>query len=303
MHPAQPDHRRRAGILLALVSATAFGVMPVLTKIVYRDGVGAAGVLSVRFTLAAVVLLVLARLRGEAAPRGRALLWLLLLGGVGYAGQAACYFLALERIGAGLTSLLLYFYPALVVVLAAVVLRVRPRPAGVACVVAATAGTVLTVGPVQGGQALGVLLGVGSALVYALYILLSSRVVSGLGPFTTAGVIMAAAAAVYDVVALGTGATLPHRAPAWLALVGVALVGTVVAVTAFFAALDRLGPSDTAVVSTVEPVVSLAVAAAVLGERLGPLQLAGGVLVLVAVLTLARLRPAAGVPAQQPVPA
>ena len=87
------------------------------------------------------------------------------------------------------------------------------------------------------------------------------------------------------------GAALPGRASAWLALVGVALVGTVVAVSAFFAALERLGPSDTAVVSTVEPVVALSAAAVVLGERLGPVQVAGGVLVLLAVLALARLAP------------
>ena len=63
------------------------------------------------------------------------------------------------------------------------------------------------------------------------------------------------------------------------------------------AALTLLGPSDTAVISTVEPVVSIAVAALVLGERLGPLQLAGGAVVLLAVGVLARTRPA-----PEPVP-
>jgi len=48
--------RRLQGILLALTSAASFGVMPVLTKVVYDDGAGVAGVLSVRFTLAAVLL-------------------------------------------------------------------------------------------------------------------------------------------------------------------------------------------------------------------------------------------------------
>lgn len=68
-----------------------------------------------------------------------------------------------------------------------------------------------------------------------------------------------------------------------------ALIGTVVAVTTFFAALALLGPSDTAVISTVEPVVSVAVAGLVLGERLSPLQAAGGAVVLLAVTALARV--------------
>ena len=87
---------------------------------------------------------------------------------------------------------------------------------------------------------------------------------------------------------------------AWLWLPLLALVGGVIAVTTFFAALALLGPSDTAVISTVEPVVSIAVAALVLGERLVAVQVVGGVVVLAAVAVLARLKP---VEADAPVPA
>ena len=284
------------GIALALTSAASFGVMPVLTKVVYDDGAEPVGVLAVRFAVAAVVLQVLARARREPRPPGRTLAVLVGLGGIGYVGQALCYFFALERISAGLTSLLLYVYPALVVVLGAVVLRDRPRPLAVGCVVVATLGTALTIGPVAGGQASGVLLGLAAALVYAVYILVSSRV-SGVGPFATSAWVLMASAAVMGVLAALTGPRLPSSGAAWLALVGVALVGTVLAVSTFFAALALLGPSDTAVVSTVEPVVSIAVAGLVLGERLGGLQLAGGVVVLLAVGVLARTRPVA-----EPVP-
>lgn len=286
------DRTRLVGVALALLSAASFGVMPVLTKVVYDDGAGFAGVLSVRFTLAALVLLALARLRGEVLPRGRTLLALLVLGGVGYALQSLCYFLALERISASLTALLLYCHPAVVVLLAALLARRAPQRTAVACVVVATVGTALTIGPVQGGQTAGVLLGLGAALVYSLYIVVGSRVTSGTGPLATSAVVMVGAATVYDLLAVSTSARLPGSAPAWVALVGVALLGTVVAVAAFFAALARLGPGDTAVVSTAEPVVSVLVAALALGERLGPVQAAGGVLVLAAVVVLARLSPA-----------
>ena len=293
------DRRRLLGVGLALTSAACFGVMPVLAKVAYDDGAEPIGVLSVRFALAAVLLLALARLRREPLPRGRPAAGLLALGAVGYVGMSLCYFFALERISAGLTALLLYFYPALVVVLGAVLLRDRPRPAAVACVAVATVGTVLTIGPVGGGQALGVALGLGSALVYASYILLSSRV-RGIGPFATSATVMAAGAVVMGALAAATRPQLPTAPEAWLALAGVALVGGVLAVSTFFAALALLGPTDTAVVSTVEPVVSIAVAAVVLGERLGPVQVAGGVVVLAAVAVLARLRPAE---AEAPVPA
>jgi drug/metabolite transporter (DMT)-like permease len=282
---------RTTGVLLAVASATGFGVMPVLTKVVYDDGAGPFGVLSVRFTVAALLLLALARWRGELLPRGRQLGQLALLGGVGYVVESLCYFSALEHISAGLTALLLYLYPALVVVLSALMLRHRPGRVAVVCVVVATLGTALTIGPVAGGQLVGVLLGLSAAASYALYIVLSATAADGIGPLAASAVVMGACGLVYDAFAVGTRAALPSSADAWLALAGVTVFGTVVAVAAFFGALALLGPSDTAVLSTVEPVVSVGVAAIALGETLSSLQLAGGALVLGAVIVLARAEP------------
>ena len=285
--------RRQLGTTLALTSAASFGVMPVLTKIVYDDGAGIAGVLSVRFSLAALVLAFIAKLRREALPRGRQLVTLFLLGAVGYVVESLCYFAALTTISAGLTALLLYLYPAMVVVLTAVLTRVRPSATSSTCVGVATAGTALTIGPVGGGQWTGVLLGLAAALSYSVYILASSRWVRGVGPFATSAVVMAGAAVVYDVGAVSVQSAVPSHATAWLALAGIALVGTVVAVSTFFAALELLGPADTAVISTVEPVVSVVVAAIVLGEHLSLVQVLGGALVLGAVGFLARAAQAA----------
>jgi len=279
---------RLLGTLLALVSATAFGVMPVLTKVAYDAGASVSGLLSLRFTVAALVLLALARWRGELLPRGRQAVALFLLGAVGYALQALCYFSALTRISAGLTALLLYAYPAVVVLLTAALTRVRPDRVSVACVAVASAGTALTIGPVAGGAWTGVALGLGAALTYSVYIVVSARVVPGVGPLAASALVLSGAALVYDVGASATGASLPGTVRGWSALLGVALLGTVVAVAAFFAALRLLGPADTAVISTFEPVVSVAVAAAALEESLTPAQLVGGVLVLGAVAILAK---------------
>jgi drug/metabolite transporter (DMT)-like permease len=271
-----------------VTSAAGFGVMPVLTKVAYDDGTSVSGLLSVRFSTAAVVLLVIALWRREPLPRKGLALRMFLLGAVGYVVESACYFAALTRISAGLTALLLYAYPALVVLLTAVLNRSRPGTRPAVCVVVASVGTALTIGPVAGGQWTGVLLGLGAAVSYATYIVTSARVVSGVGPFATSAVVMGGAGLVYDGYALSTGAAGPSTGEAWAAVLAVALFGTVVAVAAFFWALELLGPADTAVISTFEPVVSVVTAALVLGESLTVLQLAGGALVLVAVAVLAK---------------
>jgi drug/metabolite transporter (DMT)-like permease len=141
---------------------------------------------------------------------------------------------------------------------------------------------------VAGGAWTGVLLGLAAAVSYATYIVVSAHVVGGVGPFATAAVVMAGAGLVYDGYALLTRSAGPSTGEAWAAVLGVTLFGTVVAVGTFFWALDLLGAPDTAVISTVEPVVSVVTAALVLDESLTVVQLAGGVLVLGAVAVLAR---------------
>jgi drug/metabolite transporter (DMT)-like permease len=284
-------------VLLAGVSAASFGVMPVLTKIAYKDGASPLGVLSIRFAASGLILLVLARLAGQALPRGRSLLAVAALGGVGYVLESACYFLALQRTSAGLTALLLYVYPALVVLLSAAVARRAPTRATIALVVLALVGTALTIGRPGGGQVLGVVLGLSAALSYSVYIVVSAHVVTGLAPLAVSGVVMSAAGLVDGAAALVVHPGVPTHPHGWFALGGVALFGSVVAVWAFFEGLRRLGPSDTAVVSTLEPVVSVVAGAVVLGEAFGGWQVAGAVLVLTAVVALARTGAGTGEPA------
>jgi drug/metabolite transporter (DMT)-like permease len=89
-------------------------------------------------------------------------------------------------------------------------------------------------------------------------------------------------------------------ATGWGWLLSLAVVSTVVAVSLFFAGLKRVGPTSAAILSTAEPVVTVILAFLVFGELLGPLQLLGGALVIVAVLVLASHR-TSEVP--EPVPA
>jgi drug/metabolite transporter (DMT)-like permease len=59
-------------------------------------------------------------------------------------------------------------------------------------------------------------------------------------------------------------------------------------VVAFLAGLERIGPTNAAMLSTLEPVVTVLLAVVLLGEVLQPVTLAGGGLILAAVLLLTR---------------
>ena len=82
------------------------------------------------------------------------------------------------------------------------------------------------------------------------------------------------------------GPDLALSADGWLAIAGIVVVSTVGAILLFFAGLARVGPSAASILSTLEPVVTVGLAAAAFGESLSPLQLLGGALVLSAVVVM-----------------
>ena len=285
---------RPVGFVCIVASAAGFGVMPIFAKLAYAEGVDLPSMLFLRFALAGLLMAVLMVLQGLRWPRGRNLLLLVAMGGAGYVGQSFCYFAALQHATAGLTALLLYLYPAIVTVLSALLARRGLSPLRLLAVAAALFGTVLAVGGSLAGSVLGIVLGVAAALIYSVYILVGERVTRVCGAIPSATVIMLAAAAVYGLIVFARGPAFPVSLAAWTAVGGIALFSTVVAMITFFAGMARLGAADAATLSTLEPVVTVLLAALFLGEEVGGWQLAGGAIILTAVIVLARSGEASG---------
>lgn len=278
------------GPALCLLSAAAFGCMAIFGKLAYDAGVDVGSLLLVRFALAAAVLAAIAASIGALRGLGRrAVLSGLAMGAIGYATQAGLYFLALERMDASLLSLLLYTYPALVTGAAIVLGREEPSARkGVALAVASIGTALVLAGAGTGAlDPLATVMALGAAAAYTTYILTGDRVVAGVPPLALAALVTAGATVTFGVAVLVTGGPdLGFAAAGWGWLTAIALVSTVAAIIAFFAGLARVGPSTASILSTVEPVITVALAAAVFGEALTAVQLAGGALVLATVLVL-----------------
>ena len=281
---------RLTGALYVALSAASFGALPIFIKIAYASGTEPVAVLALRFTLAAFLMSGIMLAKGLRWPRGRNLLVLAGMGGIGYVGQSFCFFSALNYASAGLVSLLLYLYPALVTLLGAVFLRQHLSRLQLVAVMAALAGTALLIGGDSSGSLQGVLLGVSAALIYSIYILVGSRMMRAEGALPAATVVMLSAAAVFGVMAVIHQPALPGTATGWLAVAMIALVSTVIAMVSFFAGLARLEASDAATISTLEPLVTVILAALFLSEPITLIKLAGGGIILTALVVLARAR-------------
>jgi drug/metabolite transporter (DMT)-like permease len=283
---------------MSLGSGAAFGAMAVFGKLAYDEGATVGTLLAVRFALAAAMFWALVLASG-AARDVRALASRdagvgLALGACGYAIQSGCFFAALERIDASLLSLLLYTFPSIVAAAAVALGRERINGPRLAALALASGGLTLVVAGAGAGalDPLGAALGLGAAVVYSTYILVSEGVAGRMRPTVLSALISTGAA-----VSLIAGTTLlgefrPDEltAAGWGWLACLAVVSTVTAISLFFAGLRRVGPTTASILATVEPLVTVLLAFLVFGETLGPIQILGGAFVLTAVVVLTTSR-------------
>ncbi len=278
---------RIIGALLIAISAASFGTLAIFGRYAYADGIDTFTLLFLRFTFSAILMGAFLAFRHEGLPRGRTLLLLVGMGAIGYVGQSFSYLSAIKYASAGLVALLLYLYPTFVAVLSAIFLKEKFTPIKVAALVLATLGAALTANP-QGGQWLGVLFALASAAIYSVYIIVGDGVMKKVSAIPSSTVIFASAGLVYGVLTAINKPHWPASSAGWLAVAGITLIATVIPVTTFLAGLKRIGATNAAMLSTLEPVVTVILAAWLFAESLAPVSLLGGGLILAAVIMLTK---------------
>lgn len=280
--------RAPLGTVLCLIAATGYGLSPIFAKEAYATGVNVQTLLTFRFAIAAMVFWSFVAYRRPDRPSPAVLAGCVALGAVGYAAQSALFFGSLTRLDASLAALLLYVYPALVTLLAVALRRESldlRRAAALAC---AALGVLLLLGAdgvPSPGAVSGVILALGAAAVYALYLTVADGLPKGLDLYLLSALVCTGAGTTIAVTSAATGALVPPAsASAWLWVSMLALVGTVVPVLTMFAGVRAVGAPTAAILCSAEPAVTLLVSALVYGEHLSLAQFVGGAAVLAAIL-------------------
>jgi drug/metabolite transporter (DMT)-like permease len=287
--------KRFTGVALVVVSSIAYGAMPIFARLAYADGTAPTTVLFLRFTLAALILLVYMVASGTSFPRGKTLVQLILMGVIGYVGQSLAYFLAISLAPASLVALLLYLSPVLVTVGAFVFLHEKITWLKIAALGLALAGAVLTISANGGLASLqargilpGVLLGLLAAVIGAVYVLVGSNVLRAAPAIPATTIVITSTAAAYTVIGAVQGFTFPSTWNGYAAILALATISTVFAIGTFMAGLQRVGPANASTLGVLEPASAVALAALILGETLVPGQIIGGVMIAVAVVLVSR---------------
>ena len=276
-------HSFGLGVLLILLSAFGFGLMPIFAAYAYAGGVNVPTLLFLRFSLAAICFFSYLSWRGAALRlRRRELLPLLFLGSFLYTLQSTFYFSAVRYIPASLAALILYLYPVFV---AGMAVWLEKEPLTLQLVLPAVlslAGIAVVLGaPLAEMNGMGVSLAFGAAVVYSVYIILGRRVVSTVSPLVTSAYISTFAALSFLLFGLvDQSLQFAFSAETWTVIGGVVMFSTILTMAAFFAGMERIGATRASILSTVEPVITIGCSALLLGERLSWMQGVGALLVL-----------------------
>lgn len=289
---AKERRRDLEGTAAVLGAAACYATLPILVKLALAAGARIWPVVAWRFLIGAALLWIFVGAARRPLPARRRLPALAGLGLV-YAGNATAFLVGLQYVPAATAILLFFTYPALVVLLAAVFLGERLTGRRLTAVALAVGGCALTAGAgLHGGSPAGILLILVSVGFVSSFILASRPVLRDLPALGATAVLLAATAGVTTAAALLTGGLAPggdDSVPALLGLLG--LVATALPVTLFLAGIQRVGAGRAAILSTVEPALTVVLAALVLGEPISTGQLVGGGLIVAGVAWLRSERP------------
>ncbi len=287
------------GYLFALVGALLFSTKAIIIKLAYADpsgSVDAITLLALRMMMALPIYLIIGGLAvrerkrsGQALPPRDAVIKAALVGLLGYWFASYTDFAGLQYISAQFERLILFTYPLFVVVLGALFFGQKIQMRAVAAILVSYIGlaVIFTEKLGEGGDhiALGAALILGAAIAFALYQLLAKPLIARIGPalFTCIAMSGAAIGALVQFFLTHSVSDLVVSERVLLLSLMIAIGATVLPSFFLNAALHRISAQANATIGTLSPVMTIALAVAILGEPLTLVDLLGTALVLAGV--------------------
>ena len=262
------------GYPAGIITGITYGLNPLFAVPLMNNGASIESILFFRYTFAVVLLaafLILTRQSFRITARQAGVLLAL---GLLYTSSSIFLFEAYNYIASGLATTLIFLYPVLVAIIM-VFLRVVPSwPVWLS--IAATFGGVIIMTQGSGGDSLnpiGIALSLGSALVYALFIVIINRskaiaqISNTLLTFysLTVGAIVFLGKISFSEAPISAGITTCGD---WLNLAGLALLPTIVSTATLAIATRNIGATKASVLGVFEPITAILIGTLMFGEPL-----------------------------------
>lgn len=262
------------GYPAGIITGITYGLNPLFAVPLMGDGASIVSILFFRYSFAVLLLglfLALSRHNFKISWKQAGVLLTL---GLLYTASSALLFEAYKYIASGLATTLVFLYPVLVAIIM-VFLRVVPSwPVWLSIAMTFIGVIIMTHSDSdQAVNPIGILLSIGSAFAYALFIIIinRSKVVKDISNSLLTFYALSVGAIVFLVRILISGTPIIegiHGGMAWLNLVGLALLPTIVSTATLAVATRNIGATKASVLGVFEPITAILVGTLAFGEAL-----------------------------------
>ncbi len=280
------------GILYIILSASAFGIMPILAKLSYRGGANTYTTLFLRFFFAAIMLLYYLKSKGISMKLTKKQLILVLIIGIfGFTFTTSSLFMSYNYISIGMASMIFYTYPSIVTLLSYLIYKEKIYLRKIISLIISLIGIYILIDRASVTFNLkGIILAGIAALLYSLYVLgASHKEFKDINSYVLTFYITCASTVVMFIAAKTTGNFNIHISfYALVAILLLASISTVVALMAFLEGVRIIGPSKASIFSTIEPIVGLILGTVILGEPISSRIIIGSIMIVMSVVILTK---------------
>lgn len=277
------------GYVAGIVTGVTYGLNPLFAKPLLSMGVSVDTMLACRYLIAVFILGVWLVFRKESLKVNKAQMWRLCILGFLFAMSSMLLFLSYNYIPAGLATTIVFLYPV-IVALIMVLLKVYPTWQVWLSILMTFVGVVILSRP-SGNMTLnitGLSLAAGSAIAYALYLIVVNRsrrlrTVTSLVLTFYALLIGSVVFLIHSAISGGEFMAGLDGWFCWMNLICLAVFPTLVSLLTLAMATRIIGPTKTSVLGVFEPVTAIAVGTIFFGESLTLNIIIGVLITLVAV--------------------
>ena len=289
------NHRKtnRLGYLFVVLAATCWASGASASKFLFMSGVTPFQLVQLRITTAVAFLFLWLLWRHRALLRidRRDVPYFLLLGTFGMAAINITYLYAISKLNVAAALILEYLAPVIIAIYTAVFQRERLSVLTTGAILAAVAGCYLVVGAYNLDllqlNIAGIVSGLGAACAFAWWSVHGEYGMHRYNPWTVLFYALLVAAVEWNILHPPLEAFLQPYTPAtWGWVVFVAVVGAILPFGLYYEGINRIRATRASITSTIEPIVAGLLSFIFLGEAMAPLQMAGGALVIAAIVLL-----------------
>lgn len=262
------------GYPAGIITGITYGLNPLFAMPLMNKGVAIGSILFFRYLFAVLILGGFLLLRKQSFKVSFKQAGILLVLGLLYTSSSLFLFEAYKYIASGLATTLIFLYPVLVAIIMVFLKTIPSWPVWLA--IAATFGGVILMTQGEAGEALnptGIFLSLGSALVYAFFIVIINRSKSIASIPNTLLTFYALSTGVFvfliKVILSGTPILSGISATSdWLNLIGLAILPTIISTATLAVATRNIGATKASVLGVFEPITAILVGTLMFGEPL-----------------------------------